>query len=98
MTQHSDILQKDSKYKLPAAARKHLTPPVISSTSVMTYFAFRVKGEGLEYKMEDWLCSKYVKKTRRSHEKGTESREMEERDHFKFTPALFLNMCAILTF
>jgi len=27
--------------------------------------------------------------------RGTESREMEERDHFKFSHALFLNMVAI---
>ena len=61
----------------------------------MTRFAFRVKRKGLEYKVEDWLCSKYIKDTRRNNEKGIQSREMEERDHLKFTPALFLNMGAI---
>jgi hypothetical protein len=45
--------------------------------------------------VEDWLCCKYIKDTRRNNEKGIESREMEERHHLKFTPALFLNMGVI---
>jgi hypothetical protein len=61
----------------------------------MTRFAFRVKRKGPEYKVKDWLCSKYIKETRWRHEKGIESREMEERDHFQFTPALSLNVVAI---
>jgi len=68
-TKNYDIRQKDSKYKLSAAARKHLKSSVTSSASVMRRFAFRVKRKGLEYKVGDWLCSKYIKKTR-SREKG----------------------------
>jgi hypothetical protein len=94
VTQHSDIRPKDSKYKLSAAATKRIKSSVTSSASVMTRFAFSVKRKGPEYKVEDWLCSKYIKETRRL-EKGVQSREVEERDHFKFTPALFLNMVAI---
>jgi hypothetical protein len=95
VTQNSDIRQKDSKHKLSAAARKHQNSSVINNASVMTRFAFKVKRKGPEYKVEDWLCSKYIKETRRSHVKGIESREMEGGDHFKFTPAAFLNMGAI---
>jgi hypothetical protein len=59
----------------------------------MTRFAFRVKRKGLEYKMEDWLCSKYIKEIKRSHVKGIESTEMEEEEeHFKFTPTPFLTL------
>jgi hypothetical protein len=61
----------------------------------MARFAFRVKRRGPEYKVEDWLCSKYIKKTRRSDIKGMENREIEERDHFIFNSALFLNVVAI---
>jgi len=95
VTQNYDIRQKDSKYKLPAVARKHLKSFVTSSASVVTRFAFRVKRKGHEYKAEDRLCSKYIKETKRSRGKGIESREMEERDHFKFTPVLFSSTVAI---
>jgi hypothetical protein len=61
----------------------------------MTRFAFRVKRKGPEHKVEDWLCSKYIKETNRSHVKGIESNEMEEGNHFKFAPAPFLNMGVI---
>ena len=74
VAQRYDIRQKDSKYKLSAAARKHLKYSVTSRAPVMTRFAFSLKRKGLEYKVEDWLCSKYIKETRRSHEKGIESR------------------------
>jgi len=70
MTQHSDIRQKDSKYQLSAVGRKHLESSVTSSASVVTRFAFRVKRKGPEYKAEVRLCSKYIKETKRSHEKG----------------------------
>ena len=90
VTQHSDIRQKGLNCKLSAAARNHLNSSVTSSGSVKTRSAFTVKRKGPEYKVEDWFCSKYIKETRRSHEKGAESKEMEERDYFKFPPAFIL--------
>ena len=108
VTQHSDIRQKESKYKLSAAARKHLKSSVTSSVSDMTRFAFRVERKGSAHKAEDRLCSKYIKETKRSHERGIESRETEDRDHFNeshrctvhFVKSLQLltNKCTYITF
>jgi hypothetical protein len=93
---YSDIRQKDSNFKLSTATKKHLNSFVISTASVMTHFAFRVTLRGPEYKVEDRLCSDYIKETRRRRqEKGIKIKEMEERHHFICTATLALKMGSI---